>query len=147
MKLKLDRSALTHAVLRPFFYFGATIVAPIIFGEPGVVCITPVYWLVAIFSGREIARRSKSTDTNARLVEAALAGGLLGLLEAVVCVTVAVFTMTRPSDGLSEVILISLMLTIPGVLVCAMLASGFCWLYENGPIFPNKSHQKESHNE
>ena len=52
-------------------------------GYPGVVCVTPMAWLLALRVGNLVTWRSKSGLRFQRLTEAALAGGFLGLLQGI----------------------------------------------------------------
>jgi len=52
-------------------------------GYPGVVCVTPVAWLMALRVGLVCVERSRSGARGQRLLEAALAGALSGLLQGV----------------------------------------------------------------
>src|SRR5258707_15461558 len=50
-------------------------------GYPGVVCATPLAWLIALRVGIVCASKTKSSEMAQRLLEAALAGALFGLLQ------------------------------------------------------------------
>ena len=50
-------------------------------GYPGVVCVTPVAWLIALRVGLVCVGQSRSAQRGRRLLEAALAGALIGLLQ------------------------------------------------------------------
>lgn len=50
-------------------------------GYPGVVCVTPMAWLLALRVGNVSVARSRSINSSSRKIEATLAGGILGLLQ------------------------------------------------------------------
>ena len=52
-------------------------------GYPGVVCVTPMAWLIALRVGNICVWRSRSKQSSHRLTEAALAGSVLGLLQGI----------------------------------------------------------------
>ena len=50
-------------------------------GYPGVICVTPMAWLLALRAGQVCISRSKSRLRRRRFQEAALSGAVLGLVE------------------------------------------------------------------
>jgi uncharacterized membrane protein YdcZ (DUF606 family) len=52
-------------------------------GYPGVVCVTPMAWLLALRVGIVSVRNSKSDQKMRRLQEAGIAGGLFGFLQGI----------------------------------------------------------------
>ena len=99
-------------------------------GFPGVVCITPVAWLLAARAGLVCAMKSTSTLMARRLQEAALTGGLLGFLQGIL------FSIIAPrmgpvlaSEQAGAAVLVAAMLVM-GVLAGAALAAFTAFLYE-----------------
>ena len=73
-----------NVVLVPLTQFApwlAVVLAATWGGFPGVVCVTPVAWLIALRVGLVCVEQSRSAERNRRLLEAALAGALFGLLQ------------------------------------------------------------------
>ncbi len=52
-------------------------------GQPGVVCVTPVAWLIALRVGLVCVLRSRSESSSRRLTESAIGGAILGLLQGI----------------------------------------------------------------
>jgi len=79
-KTKFDLRAVLLSTIANFSPWLAAVLLITWFGYPGVVCVTPMAWLLAVRVGIVCSDRSRSETTSARLTEAALAGALLGLL-------------------------------------------------------------------
>jgi phosphatidylglycerophosphate synthase len=52
-------------------------------GYPGVVCVTPMAWLIALRVGIISVLRSRSEESSKRLTEASIGGAILGLLQGI----------------------------------------------------------------
>ena len=75
--------AVTAGLFLPLLYWAGAVTAITMFGYPGVVCITPLAWLLALPVGMRIGREI-GTDAKDRadLFSAAVGGALLGLFQA-----------------------------------------------------------------
>lgn len=99
-------------------------------GYPGIVCITPLAWLVALRVGIVCAIRSTSQVARRRVQEAALAGGIYGLLAG------GLFWILTPRmgpiqpDEKSTALLISIGMVIIGIFASAGLAAFTASQYE-----------------
>ena len=80
---KLDFRSVFLIPLRQFAWWLIMVLLATFTGYPGVVCITPLAWLISLQAGNLISIQSKSSLRSRRLIEAALAGGFLGLLQGV----------------------------------------------------------------
>lgn len=75
-------------------------------GYPGVVCVTPMAWLIALRVGNVCAARSRSDKASSRKIEAALAGGILGLLQGILfAVIIAQLEPINPNDQVRAMVL------------------------------------------
>lgn len=91
-------------------------------GYPGVVCITPMAWLLAISLGSVHSGRSKSQKSSTRVLEAALAGGILGLLQGVLFIVITpVMGSIKPEEE-SNTMILNLIMLGAGALVAAILS-------------------------
>lgn len=91
-------------------------------GYPGVVCITPMAWLLAIPTGMICSSRSRTQKFSARLLEATLAGGILGLLQGLLFfIIIPIMGPIKPEEEANQMTLNLIMLTA-GVLVAAVLS-------------------------
>ncbi len=118
----LDFSAVLRAVWPPFLIWG-TVVLLLTFAarQPGVVCITPVAWLLACWVGVTCVARSRSEKKSTLLTESALAGGVLGLLQGLLFAVVAPFMGVRPEEQ-QKSFMMSLGIIVVGMIVSAVLS-------------------------
>jgi len=77
----LDLRAILLVALQQFAPWLVSVLIVTWAGYPGVVCVTPLAWLLALRVGLGCVARSKSVEARRRLQEAALAGGVFGLLQ------------------------------------------------------------------
>jgi hypothetical protein len=92
-------------------------------GYPGVVCVTPMAWLLALRVGIVCVKHSASSSPARRLQEAALAGGWFGFLQGVLfLVIVPRMGEIKVSEQTSATV-ISAGMVIVGMLVGAGLAA------------------------
>jgi hypothetical protein len=75
---RLSRRVIFLEALRPFIAWGLIVLAMVLAGYPGVVCITPPAWLLALTIGPRVEKSSPTPEATKRLQEAALSGALLG---------------------------------------------------------------------
>ena len=84
------RIALVTA-LRQFAPWLVMVLLVTIAGQPGVVCVTPMAWLIALRVGNLVPWWSRSEMASQRLTEASLAGAFFGLLQGILFCVVALF--------------------------------------------------------
>ncbi len=119
----MDYSAMLRAVW-PMFLMWTTAVIFVAFvaKQPGVVCVTPVAWLMACWVGVSCVTRSRSTSKATLLTEAALAGGAIGLLQGLLFAVVTAFAMeTRPEEQ-QKSLYMTLGIIAVGTVVSAVLS-------------------------
>lgn len=98
--------------------------------EPGVVCITPLAWLLALRLGPACVARSASSGSGRRLIEAGLAGGLLGFLQGFLFwVILTQGNVIKPDERLNAVALGIVMVGL-GVIVSGGLSLFMGYLTE-----------------
>jgi hypothetical protein len=78
---RLDVGTVLEVALRQFAPWLAAVLLVTWAGYPGVVCVTPLAWLMALRVGIVCVRRSRSKQARRRVQEAALAGGWFGFLQ------------------------------------------------------------------
>lgn len=118
----LDFGAILHAVWLPLLLWCVMVIGAAMSGYPGVVCVTPLAWLLALPVGRSCVLRSRSPRPTMPLLEAGLAGGLLGALEGLIVAPVGVLAGDLNADDQTAMILIGSAVSICGLVVCAALA-------------------------
>lgn len=77
--LSINFGALMRAILAPLFIWGAMVVMATMGGQPGVVCITPMAWLLALWAGTRYGVRVGYQSKRSMLLGAALLGIVLGI--------------------------------------------------------------------
>ena len=127
---RLDLRVIIETPLRQFAPWLAMVLLVTWAGYPGVVCVTPMAWLIALQVGNLCVSRSRSTLSSRRLTEAALAGGLLGLLQGLLFA--GIITLLEPinADERSRTIILTLILIVAGILAGAGLS--FVTAFING---------------
>jgi hypothetical protein len=91
-------------------------------GYPGVVCVTPLAWLLALRLGIMCIRRSASTQSSRRLLEATLAGGWFGLLQGLLFIVIVPRMGPIQASEQTSAMMISVVMVIMGMLVGAGLS-------------------------
>lgn len=117
----LDIAVLTRAVVAPLLAWSAMVGAATFGGYPGVACVTPMAWLMGCWIGSYCGWKSRSAP-RLRLVEAMIAGAVLGLLQGAIFYSIQSTLMTVRPDEASKALVLSLGITIGGGVVCALLA-------------------------
>lgn len=127
---KLDVRLILETAIRQFIPWLGVVLLVAWAGYPGVVCVTPMAWLIALQVGNVCAARSKSEKSSSRLWEAALAGSLLGLLQGILfMVVVPAMGAVRPEEEANLGLVTAIMLGM-GVFAGAMLSLFTAFLSE-----------------
>jgi hypothetical protein len=77
----LDLRIILETPLRQFVPWLGTVLLVTWAGYPGVICVTPLAWLIALRVGTLYVSRSRNASSRRRIQEAALAGACFGLLQ------------------------------------------------------------------
>ena len=121
--MRLDFSAMLRAVLPPLIVWTAAVLFVTFAGrQPGVVCATPVAWLMACWVGMTCVVRSRSEHKSALLTEAALAGGVFGLLQGALFIFIAPYMGEIKPDERQKMLLLSVLMVVVGTVVSALLS-------------------------
>jgi hypothetical protein len=128
---KLDLRTIAEVALRQFAWWLIMVLIVTFAGYPGVVCVTPMAWLVALRVGNQVAWRSKSGLRSQRLTESALAGGFFGFLQGVLFGVIVPFMGPLRPDELANSILLILFMLVVGTLAGAGLSFFTAFLNEN----------------
>lgn len=107
-----------RAAARPFILGAAALILPTLGGFPGVVCITPVLWLLALMAGSDVVRRAAPDP----LPTAALSGLLLGLTCGLLALVIGGLAFEVQPDERTNSLMLGAGLVCGGGLVCALLA-------------------------
>ena len=99
-------------------------------GYPGVVCVTPMAWLIALRVGNLCVVRSRSETRSRRLTEAALAGAVLGLLQGVLFAAIISFLEPINPDERTRSTVLTLIMIVVGIFAGAGLSFFTAYLNE-----------------
>src|SRR6266498_1950296 len=126
----LDLRTVIEIPLRQFVPWLVMVLLVTWSGYPGVVCVTPMAWLLALRVGNICVMRSRSEASSRRLLEAALAGGFLGFLQGVLSTIIIPLMGPIQANEWTKTIVLVLILLIVGVLSGAGLSFFTAFLNE-----------------
>ena len=99
-------------------------------GYPGVVCVTPMAWLIALRVGNICVWRSRSDTSSKRLTEAVIAGGVLGLLQGILFAVIIARLQPISADDQTKSNILTLIMIVVGIFAGAGLAFFTAYLNE-----------------
>jgi hypothetical protein len=126
----LDHRLILETALRQFIPWLAMVVLVSLAGYPGVICVTPMAWLIALRVGNICVTRSTSAESSQRILEAALAGGLLGLLQGILFFVFITFLGPIQASEWTRTIVLVVIQLILGILAGAGLSFFTAYLNE-----------------
>lgn len=118
----LDLRIIIETPLRQFVPWLAMVLLVTFAGYPGVVCVTPMAWLIALRVGNIVAWRSRSERSSRRLTEAALAGGLFGLLQGILFAVIISLLEPINANEQTKTIILTLAIILVGMFAGAGLS-------------------------
>jgi hypothetical protein len=127
-KSGLDFRLILETPLRFFIPWLAAVLLVAWAGYPGVICVTPMAWLMALAVGQRCASHSTSPTGSKQLLEAALAGALFGLLQGVLFFIIAPRMGPVTASEQTSALGISLGMLCVGIPVAASLSTFTAWL-------------------
>jgi len=98
--------------------------------QPGVVCVTPMAWLIALRIGNVCVARSRSESSSSRKTEAAFAGGILGLLQGVLFAVIIAQVKPINSEEEARATTLTIGMIVVGIVVGALLSFITAYLKE-----------------
>ena len=125
-----DFRVMLETPLRQFVPWLAAVLLVTFAGYPGVVCVTPMAWLIALQVGNICVTRSRSQLSSRRLTEATLAGGLFGLLQGILFGVISPFMGPIQDDEWTRTIVLILIMIVVGVFAGAGLSFFTAYLNE-----------------
>jgi hypothetical protein len=124
-----DLRIIFETPLRQFAPWLASVLVVTWAGYPGVVCVTPVAWLIGLVVGLRCAMWSRSPDSRRRVTEAGLAGGILGFLQGLLFFFVLPRMGPVPQSEQASALGLGLALLCGGIFAAAGLSAFNAWLY------------------
>lgn len=120
----LNAGAFLRALTTPLLVWGGVVAAITLAGQPGVVCITPMAWLLSIWSGKLYVTLSQGNPGRRPGLAAALLGALLGLgLGALFILTTTLAMPSTSAEEAAKAQVLSAIIGVAGVFVCAGLCA------------------------
>lgn len=116
--------------LKQFLPWLLSVVLVSLAGYPGVICTTPMAWLLALRVGNLAAWRSRSAQSSRRLLEAALAGGFFGFLQGILFAVVTPLMGSIQPDEVTRTIVLILIMIAAGISAGAGLSFFTAYLNE-----------------
>ena len=126
----LDLRNVIETPIRQFVPWLAIVLLVTFAGQPGVVCITPMAWLIALQVGNICVARSKSEGRSQRLIEASLAGGVLGLLQGLLFAIIIARLDPINASEQAKTVTLTLIMIIAGIFAGAGLSFFTAYLNE-----------------
>ena len=123
----LDIEVMFQALFLPVFLWFFVVILVSLDGYPGVICMTPLAWLLGLSVGNRCMAQSRSTGTRP-LVEAVIAGAVLGLLEGVAVILSSLITSAIPPQDRTAVALAGGVLGVLGIVISGGMAALSGWL-------------------
>ena len=127
---RLDFRVIIETALRQFVPWLAMVLLVSLTGYPGVICVTPMAWLIALRVGNLCVARSTSEESSQRLLEATLAGGFLGLLQGILFLVFIPFLGPIQASEWTRTILLVVIQLILGIFAGAGLSFFTAYLNE-----------------
>ncbi len=128
---RIDLGAMLKALWQPAAVWSAAVLAVALIGQPTVVCITPLAWLLAIPVGQQVVERSRNRHSDRCLVEAALSGGLLGLFQGLLFLPVGFISPGMTWNDRQLLLVLALFSILIGIFAGATLSFFFALKRQN----------------
>lgn len=126
---ELDLNAIAGALFVPILLWTGSVIAVSLYGYPGVICLTPIFWLLAALVGLRVRRETHSSG-NRPVLEGAIAGGMLGLWQGGLAGGVMAFSPNLPAKIISLApapLLAATLIIIISVPITSGLAAWVVW--------------------
>jgi hypothetical protein len=105
------------ALAPPLILWGGWVIILVLSRQPGVICVTPMAWLLALWSGGQYVHMC---GKRVSLLGPALLGAMLGLLMGLLFIAVTSLAMPVSAPGeLQKALILDAVITIAGVVFCA----------------------------
>jgi len=128
---ELDRRVIFEIPFRQFVPWLAMVLLVTYAGYPGVVCVTPMAWLIALRVGNLCVWGTKSKRSSSRLIEATLAGGFFGFLQGLLFAGIITLLDPTNPDEQSKTVILTLIMIIAGIFAGAGLSFFTAFLNEH----------------
>jgi hypothetical protein len=112
--------AFLRTLIAPLIVWGAAVFSITAAGQPGVVCVTPMAWLMALWCGGQYIRLSGGRPGS---LGPALVGAALGLGMGIIFALVSTQAMPVDPAEVSKAQTLTAIMIVGGMVVCAALST------------------------
>ena len=116
----LHPNAFWRTLLYPLIVWGVAVVTITAAGQPGVVCVTPMAWLLALWCGRRYVILAGGDPDR---FGPSLLGAALGLAQGLIFALVSTVAMPVDPSEANKALLLNIIMIAVGVVVCAALST------------------------
>lgn len=122
-------SAFLRTLLAPLLAWSATVLVLTLSGQPGVVCATPMAWVLAFWCGGQYVRLSGRRRERWPLLGPALVGALLGVGMSVLFILVSRLAMPVGEDPveMEKARNLTAAISLGSVLLCTLFSAITGW--------------------
>ena len=113
-------SAFLRALIVPLLAWGMAVFTITTAGQPGVVCMTPMAWLLALWSGRQYVRLANGQPDRLGPV---LLGAILGLGLGLIFALVSAQAMPVDPSEVGKSQTLTAIMIVGGIVACAALST------------------------
>ncbi len=117
--VNFDILTMGRSLISPLIFWGVAVGGAALSGYPGVVCLTPLAWLLALLVGRYCTLYSTGKNPAG---EAALAGGIMGLIFGLIAVGLSAATMPIEADEQANARILALIVICGGMIAGVVIA-------------------------
>lgn len=128
---QLDKTAMCKALWLPLAFWSAAVILLALAGQPTVVCITPLAWLLAIPIGQQVIEHSRNCLADTSLVEAGICGGVLGIFQGLLFLLVGFIAPGMTAQDRQLLLVLALFSILIGLFACSATAVFFAMRSQN----------------
>jgi hypothetical protein len=125
----IHTSAFLRTLLAPLLAWSAAVIALTLSGQPGVVCATPMAWVMAFWCGGQYIRLSEGRPGRWPLFGPALVGSLLGVGMSVLFILVSTLAMPVGNDPveIAKARNLTIAISAGSILICTLFSMITAW--------------------
>ena len=126
-----DFPALVSGLWLPMLFWTAAVILVTLMGAPGVICITPMAWLLAIPAGQKVVNGSRSQKDSHKIGQAAAAGAFLGMYQGILFLLIGLLLAPGGPPVQEGMLMYGLTIGVAGLFICGGLAAFFGAIQNN----------------
>lgn len=125
----IHTGAFLRTLLAPLIAWGAAVAVITLSGQPGIVCATPMAWVMAFWCGGQYVRLSEGRPGRFPLLGPALVGALLGIGMSVLFITVSTLAMPVGNDPgeIAKARNLTAVISLGSIVMCTLFSTITAW--------------------